>query len=753
MEKEERDKEKKEEKMKEKEKKQKEKEQKEKEKRERKEKKQKEKEQKEKERKEKEKKEKEQKEKEKRERKEKKQKDKEKNERKKKNRKVFALLLSCTRGGASEEDLDDHQSPLPLDACSGPSTQDDSVHSQESPDVTAEEDQTAGPSQGGLACSYTAEECVEVSPCLKEDQTAGPSQGGLACSSTGEERVEVSPCLKEDQTAGPSQGGLACSSTGEERVEELPSPTTDEDETAGPSHSRGLDRSPIQLLRRRGASGRKTQTKTKGAKKADIQMEEGGTKITERTDDDDDDDIPYPSIGHQIFFVMSWTTFLVGYIPLMVYATSELLQKMDSLQKQMEEHTVSVASWTSAEDKLNKLGVHENSPRRLSKEEGEGGASQEDLVDHQSTLPLDACSGPSAQDDSVHGQESPDVPAEETLTAGPSHSQKYQHGLVVGEDVEVIHTALNHLDSTNSYVRMLFIDFSSAFNTIIPSRLIHKLSTVGISSPLCSWIMDFLTCRPQCVRMGEHTSPSLTLSTGCHLGIVLYPLLYTLYTHDCTTTHSSNTIIKFADDTTIIGNITNDDEGPYREEVKLLTEWCAANNLSLNVSKTKELIIDFRKGGRTHTPLNTGGTLVERVSSFKFLCVHLAEDLTWTTNTSHLVRKAQQRLHFLRRLRRVNLPQQLLCNLYRSTVESILTSCITVWYGSATSADRKALQRVVKTAQHITASTLPPIQDIYDKRSSCLWLPAPDPVHKTSLHTARREEWTDQDGLKNVHTS
>ncbi|KAI4878726.1 hypothetical protein NFI96_018494 [Prochilodus magdalenae] len=279
-----------------------------------------------------------------------------------------------------------------------------------------------------------------------------------------------------------------------------------------------------------------------------------------------------------------------------------------------------------------------------------------------------------------------------------------------------IHTALNHLDSTNSYVRMLFIDFSSAFNTIIPSRLIHKLSTLGISSPLCSWIMDFLTCRPQCVRMGEHTSPSLTLSTGCPQGIVLSPLLYTLYTHDCTTTHSSNTIIKFTDDTTIIGNITNVDEGPYREEVKLLTEWCAANNLSLNVSKTKELIIDFRKGGRTQTPLNIGGTLVERVSSFKFLGVHLAEDLIWTTNTAHLVRKAQQRLHFLRRLQRVNLPQQLLCNFYRSTVERILTSCITVWYGSATSAERKALQRVVKTAQHITASTLPPIQDIYNKR-------------------------------------
>ncbi|KAI4901016.1 hypothetical protein NFI96_010353 [Prochilodus magdalenae] len=234
---------------------------------------------------------------------------------------------------------------------------------------------------------------------------------------------------------------------------------------------------------------------------------------------------------------------------------------------------------------------------------------------------------------------------------------------------------------------MLFMDFSTAFNTIIPSRLIHKLSTLGISSPLCSWIMDFLNCRPQCVRMSEHTSPTLTLSTGCSQGIVLSPLLYTLYTHNCIATHSSNTI-KFADDTTIIGNITKDDEGPYREEVRLFTEWCAANNLSLNVSKTKELIIGFRRGERTH----------KQVSSFKFLGLYLVEDLTWTLNTSHIVRKAQQYLHFLRRLRRVNPPQQLLCNFYRSTMESILTSCITVRYGSATSAERKALQRVVKTA-------------------------------------------------------
>ncbi|KAI3376842.1 hypothetical protein L3Q82_000415 [Scortum barcoo] len=38
-----------------------------------------------------------------------------------------------------------------------------------------------------------------------------------------------------------------------------------------------------------------------------------------------------------------------------------------------------------------------------------------------------------------------------------------------------LHTALSHLDQRDTYVRMLFIDYSSAFNTIVPSKLVTKL--------------------------------------------------------------------------------------------------------------------------------------------------------------------------------------------------------------------------------------------------------------------------------------
>ncbi|KAK0156083.1 hypothetical protein N1851_001364 [Merluccius polli] len=133
--------------------------------------------------------------------------------------------------------------------------------------------------------------------------------------------------------------------------------------------------------------------------------------------------------------------------------------------------------------------------------------------------------------------------------------------------------------------------------------------------------------------------------------------------------------------------------------------------------KTKELIVDFRKEkGETHTPIHINGMAVERVSSFKFLGTHISETLTWTINTSSLVKKANQRLFFLRTLKKNHLSADILCNFYRCAIESILTNCITAWYGNCTVADRKSLQRVVKAAQHITRTPLPTIEVVQKKR-------------------------------------
>uniref|UniRef100_A0AAR2IU34 Reverse transcriptase domain-containing protein n=1 Tax=Pygocentrus nattereri TaxID=42514 RepID=A0AAR2IU34_PYGNA len=293
----------------------------------------------------------------------------------------------------------------------------------------------------------------------------------------------------------------------------------------------------------------------------------------------------------------------------------------------------------------------------------------------------------------------------------------YRHNRSTSDAVAAaLHYSLSHLENKDSYIRMLFVDYSSAFNTVIPHKLTHKLSTLGLHPTLCDWLLDFLTGRPQSVRISNRTSASITTYIGTPQGCVLSPILYTLFTHDCVASHKDNIILKFADDTAVIGRITGGDEAAYRREVTRLVSWCDDNNLILNTDKTKELIVDMRKERRPHRPLFIRELEVERVSSFKYLGVQISEDLTWSLNTKQLVRKAQQRLYFLRRLRRFGMSPVILSNFYNCVIESLLTSCITMWYGSLTMMDRKCLQRVVKTAEKITNSPLHSLQNIYNHR-------------------------------------
>ncbi len=144
-----------------------------------------------------------------------------------------------------------------------------------------------------------------------------------------------------------------------------------------------------------------------------------------------------------------------------------------------------------------------------------------------------------------------------------------------------------------------FVDFSSAFNTIIPDTLQDKLTQLSVPTSICQWITSFLTDRQQLVRLGQISSSTCTISTGAPQGCVLSPLLFSLFTNDCTSKDPSVKLLKCADDTTLIGLIQDGDESAYRQEVKDLAVWCSLDNLELNTLKTVEMIMDFRRSFRT----------------------------------------------------------------------------------------------------------------------------------------------------------
>ncbi|XP_034057448.1 uncharacterized protein LOC117536622 [Gymnodraco acuticeps] len=119
------------------------------------------------------------------------------------------------------------------------------------------------------------------------------------------------------------------------------------------------------------------------------------------------------------------------------------------------------------------------------------------------------------------------------------------------------------------------------------SRLCCRKSSPSCTWPVstCRWITDFLSDRKQHVRLGKHLSDSWTISIGSPQGCVLSPLLFSLYTDSCTSSHQSVKLLKFQTTTTLIGLISGGDESAYRWEMDHLVTWCGENHLELNALK------------------------------------------------------------------------------------------------------------------------------------------------------------------------
>ncbi len=254
-----------------------------------------------------------------------------------------------------------------------------------------------------------------------------------------------------------------------------------------------------------------------------------------------------------------------------------------------------------------------------------------------------------------------------------------------------LHFILPRLDRPVTYVRIQFVDFSSAFNTIILDTLQNKLTQLSVPTSICQWITSFLTDTQQVMRLGKFSSSTRMISTGSPKGCVLSPPFFSFYTNDCPSKDLSVKLLKFADDTTLIGLIQNGDKSAYRQEVKELSVWCSLNNLELNTLKTVEIIVNFRSNPPALPPLTILNSSVTAVESVRFLGTTISQDLKWDNHIKSIVKKAQQRLYFLRQLRKFNLPQELLKQFYSAFIESVLCTSITVWFSSTTKSDHRRL--------------------------------------------------------------
>ena len=276
----------------------------------------------------------------------------------------------------------------------------------------------------------------------------------------------------------------------------------------------------------------------------------------------------------------------------------------------------------------------------------------------------------------------------------------------------LLHRLYDHLDKPKSYARVLFIDFFSAFNTMQPHLLVEKLLAMSVNPVLIHWIFSFLTDRPQQVRVGQALSSLLTTNTGAPQGCVLSPVLFVLYTADCRSKEDGNVMVNFADDTSLSGLIQEDDSS-YRQAVEDLIEWCDRNYLELNVTKTKEVVINFRKAKVNMDPIVIRGQPVEIVTNYKYLGTIIDNKLDWSPNIEACCKKANQRMYFLRKLKQFKVDKNILVCFYQTIIQSAMLYNQVCYFGNSGKADTERLDKVARTAAKIVGAETATPSTIY----------------------------------------
>ena len=131
----------------------------------------------------------------------------------------------------------------------------------------------------------------------------------------------------------------------------------------------------------------------------------------------------------------------------------------------------------------------------------------------------------------------------------------------------------------------------------------------------------------------------------------------------------------YADDTTIYFNLedfdSNNFEFEINAELQKVDMWLKKNKLSLNLDKTKLMIIHRQQKRVKELNITINGTIIERVQSFNFLGITISESMSWANHLLFIKKKISKVIGILYRLKNT-FPSEVLKTLYKSLVLSYI---------------------------------------------------------------------------------
>lgn len=258
-----------------------------------------------------------------------------------------------------------------------------------------------------------------------------------------------------------------------------------------------------------------------------------------------------------------------------------------------------------------------------------------------------------------------------------------QHGFLKGRStVTNLVTFNNYLTErmdNGCQVDVIYTDYSKAFDRIQHSKLIHKLSTIGICGDLLRWFASYIDNRSQAVVVNNYISSWVSISSGVPQGSLLGPLLFTIFVNDIDICFQNSKLLCYADDMKIISVISSlNDALKLQADLTRLEEYCIANCLDLNPSKCSVLSYN-RKRTLIKFDYSLAGVSLKRDIEMRDLGVVHDVKLKFDSHVDNILAKASKALGFVMRNSRDFTQENTLKTLYCALVRSNLEYASQIW--------------------------------------------------------------------------
>ena len=197
----------------------------------------------------------------------------------------------------------------------------------------------------------------------------------------------------------------------------------------------------------------------------------------------------------------------------------------------------------------------------------------------------------------------------------------------------------------------ILLDFAKAFDTVNHQILLDKLHYYGIRGNALKWFQSYLEDRQQCTEIGNTQSNLDYIKCGVPQGSILGPLLFLLYINDIVFSSNIFKFTLFADDTSLFYSHKNIEEAviTMTQELANISDWLAANKLSLNVGKSKLLVFNNKK--KIEVKLTLNGETLKEVDHAKYLGILIDNKLNWVPQINAVKLKVSKGLGLLSKIR------------------------------------------------------------------------------------------------------